>query len=86
MNAILLKIILDRFYADLSKSNQVKQPQFKNVNYFIGTPGLGKSASFFALKYLHDIKTKAAIKVGIPRDSIFNTHYKLLYVNSTIRS
>jgi hypothetical protein len=56
------------------------------VDYFVGTPGLGKSASFFALKYLHDIKVKAAMKVGIPQDSIFKTHYKLLYMNSTIEN
>ena len=54
--------------------------------YFVGTPGLGKSASFFALKHLHDIKVKAAAKVGIPKDSMFGVHYKLFYMNSTIPS
>ena len=50
--------------------------------YYVGTPWIGKSSTFFAIKYLHDIKVRAAMKVSIPPDSIFNVHNKFIYFHS----
>lgn len=52
--------------------------------HIIGTPGFGKSSTFFAIKYLNDIRMRYIIKNGCPPDSKLPHNYKMFYIHSDI--
>lgn len=53
------------------------------INHIVGTPGLGKSWSFIAIKLLHDKRIPYLLKKGSHKDSDFKVNYKLFYIYST---
>lgn len=50
------------------------------MHHVVGTPGLGKSWSFIAIKLLHDKRIHSLIKNGPLEDSLFKVNYKLFYI------
>lgn len=81
-NSSICSKILKEIYCVPEKQTKLNHTSFYGMVYYIGTPWIGKSSTFFVIKYLHDIKVRAAIKVNIPSDSIFSVHNKFIYFHS----
>lgn len=61
----------------------MQTPHGTVLNYYVGTPGLGKSVAYFMLKYLHDIKVRACFRKGVlPFSERITVHYKFFYMHS----
>ena len=72
----------EALYTKIGEKVLEKNTNGGKVHHIVGTPGLGKSWSFIALKLLHDKRISSLMKNGPRKDSIFTVNYKLFYLHA----
>lgn len=83
LNSAMMKFLIDQIY-EKEKNNTKLVPAIKasRVHHIVGTPGLGKTFKFLMIKHIHDFKIPQIIQKGIPKDSLFQTHFKFIYIHA----
>lgn len=86
LNSSIIRLIMRTLLYNKDKLNSSKKLNINkdgdSVDHVVGTPGMGKSWSFVALKLLHDKRIPSLMKNGPHKDSIFTVNYKLFYIHA----
>ncbi len=64
LDSVILSLILKQMYEKDDYGKFIKRISTYQAELIVGTPGIGKTIKYFALKVLHDLRIPHIIKNG----------------------